>query len=180
MWVSALAYLLSRGWSIYSEQVPSRLDSPAHRGDFIVDVLEGTTVRDIWAAVSNGSTVSTVTIDTPLTKIVELMPQTTQDVFPVLDAEGHYYGMFGLNDFRRFVFNPEVGRIAIAEDLAVTTLEPLRLDTGLSVAMGRFARTDYAELPIVSDDGRQFLGLLRRQEVVAAYNARLAVRRTKP
>ena len=180
MWVSALAYLLSRGWSIYSEQVPSRLDSPAHRGDFIVDVLEGATVRDIWTAVSNGSIVSTVTIDTPLTKIVELMPQTTQDVFPVVDAEGHYYGMFGLNDFRRFVFNPEVGRIAIAEDLAVTTLEPLRLDTGLSVAMGRFARTDYAELPIVGDDGRQFLGLLRRQEVVAAYNARLAERRTKP
>lgn len=177
MWVSALAYLLSRGWSIYSEQVPSRLDSPAHRGDFIVDVLERATIRDVWKP--NGSSVSTVAIDTPLTQIVEMIPRTTQDVFPVLDAEGRYYGMFGLNDFRRFVFNPEVGRIAIAADLAVSSVEPLRLDTGLSVAMGRFARTDYAELPIVSDDGRQFLGLLRRQEVVAAYNARLAEKQAR-
>ena len=31
---------LSRRWTLYEEQVPSPVDSPAHRGDFVVDVLE--------------------------------------------------------------------------------------------------------------------------------------------
>ncbi len=47
MWVSALAYLLSRGWSIYREQLPSRIYSPAHRGDSFTGVLKGLTVGDI-------------------------------------------------------------------------------------------------------------------------------------
>ena len=41
MWVCAVAYLISRGWSLFSEQVPTRFDSPAHRGDFIIDILQG-------------------------------------------------------------------------------------------------------------------------------------------
>ena len=46
MWVCAVAYLLGRGWTIFSEQVSSRVDSPAHRGDFVIDVLSGLTIRD--------------------------------------------------------------------------------------------------------------------------------------
>src|SRR5690606_10315681 len=47
MWVSTLCFLLCKRWTIYEKQVLSRLESPAHRGDFIVDVLEGMTVRDV-------------------------------------------------------------------------------------------------------------------------------------
>ncbi len=31
---------ISRRWTIYEEQVPTPIDSPAHQGDFVVDVLE--------------------------------------------------------------------------------------------------------------------------------------------
>ena len=41
MWVSTLCFLFCRRWTLYQKQVPSRLESPAHRGDFIIDVLEG-------------------------------------------------------------------------------------------------------------------------------------------
>src|SRR6476469_4040227 len=47
MWVSTLCFLLCRRWKLYVKQVPRRLDSAAHRGDFIVDVLEGIHVRDV-------------------------------------------------------------------------------------------------------------------------------------
>src|SRR5579863_692403 len=47
MWVSTLCFLLCRRWTLYEKQVRSRLESPAHRGDFLVDVLEGIKVRDV-------------------------------------------------------------------------------------------------------------------------------------
>ena len=47
MWVSTLCFILCRRWTLYEKQVPSRLESPAHRGDFIVDALEGIKVADV-------------------------------------------------------------------------------------------------------------------------------------
>jgi len=37
--------VLSSRWSLYEEQVPSLIDSPAHLGDYVVDVLEGMACR---------------------------------------------------------------------------------------------------------------------------------------
>src|SRR3954454_675979 len=47
LWVSVLCFLLCQRWTLYHKQLPSRLDSPAHRGDFLVDVLEGIIVKDV-------------------------------------------------------------------------------------------------------------------------------------
>ena len=41
MLVSTLTFVMCHHWRLYQKQVPTRMDSGAHRGDFIVDVLEG-------------------------------------------------------------------------------------------------------------------------------------------
>ena len=42
MWVSTLSFRNGGDpGKLYNKQVKSRLESPAHRGDFMVDVLEG-------------------------------------------------------------------------------------------------------------------------------------------
>src|SRR5690606_14476815 len=48
MWVCTLCFLFCRRWTLYLKQVPSRLESAAHRGDFIIDVLEGIKVQDVY------------------------------------------------------------------------------------------------------------------------------------
>src|SRR4029077_13036257 len=47
MLVCGLNMGLSRRWTIYEEQVSSPVDSPAHQGDFVIDVLEQLRVREI-------------------------------------------------------------------------------------------------------------------------------------
>ncbi len=37
--VSSLCYLLARKWTIFENQVTSRVDSPAHAGEFMMDIL---------------------------------------------------------------------------------------------------------------------------------------------
>jgi CIC family chloride channel protein len=173
MWVSAVAYLLSRGWSIYREQVPSRFYSPAHRGDFVVGVLKGITVGNVWKP--GGEPVVTFLPETPLTKVMESIPVTTQSVFPVLDKEGNYVGLFSLNQIRRVLYEKEFGTFAIVSDILAQNAEPLRPDTDLSTVLVSFAQLDYEELPVVnSETSMKVVGLLRRRDVMAAYNARLA------
>ncbi len=170
MWVCALAYVLSRGWTIYREQVSARIDSPAHRGDFIVNILEGLTVKDAQRA---GRTVKTISSDTLLRDMSTIITDSTQSCFPVVDEENKYYGVFTLNDIRQFLYNNEFATLASADDLASTNVEPLYLDTDLGTALKRFAEGKFEELPIVDRDTKKVIGMLRRQDVLATYDAKL-------
>ena len=172
MWVCALAYLISNKWTIYNEQVKNRIESPAHRGDFIVDVLKGMSVREAMHDAARDFI--RVPLDMPLTDMAHLIPTTRQASFPVVNSEGAYYGLFGLNDIRQFLFESDAGSLAVAQDLAMPGVKPLTLQMDLSSAIGRFAFESYEELPVVdAEKPDTVLGLMRRQDLLAAYNARL-------
>ena len=47
MLACGLNMAISRRWTIYEEQVPTPIDSPAHQGDFVVDVLEQLSVSEV-------------------------------------------------------------------------------------------------------------------------------------
>ena len=49
MIVSSLSYLLLGKTSLYEKQVATRVDSPAHIGDYAIDVMDRLTVRDAVA-----------------------------------------------------------------------------------------------------------------------------------
>ncbi|MCC7145809.1 MAG: chloride channel protein [Phycisphaeraceae bacterium] len=173
MWVCALAYLLSRGWTLYAKQVASRRDSPAHRSDFIIDVLSGLSIRDAMPR-ANLQFV-TVPLQEPLADIAHLMANTRQTSFPVVDAQGRYYGLFGLADIRRYLYDADdISLLAVAQDLASPTVKPLSLDMDLGTAISQFAQGDFEELPVIDPQKpQQVIGLLRRVDVIAAYSARL-------
>lgn len=176
MWVCSLAFLLGRGWTMYPAQVPTRLESPAHRGDFIVDVLQGLTIRDALPAAKTHFI--TVPLDMPLTEMNQLITDTRQICFPVVDRDSKYYGLFGLNDMREYLYESGLASLAVAEDLAVTNVTPLKLQMDLSSAMSEFAQSPYEELPVVDDeDPHTIIGMLRRGDVIATYSKRLLVMR---
>lgn len=172
MWVCALAYLVKGKWTLYEEQVGSRLDSPAHRSDFIVDVLKGMTVRDALAKTERKFI--TVSLDTPLPELSKLVTTTTQTSFAVVNDDGNYYGLFSLQDIRQFLYEGQVGLLAVAQDLATPNVEPLALQLDLSSAITRFAQERFEELPVVDDaDPTTVIGTLRRQDVISVYEKRL-------
>lgn len=172
MWVCALAYLLNRRYTIYKEQVANRLESPAHRGDFIVDILQGLSVRDALHDAARDFV--NVPLGMPLHDMAHLIPQTRQASFPVIDDEGTYYGLFGLDDIRQFLYESDTGSLAVAQDLAMPGVKPLTLQMDLSSAISRFVFESYEELPVVdAEEHGKVIGLLRRQDLLAAYNARL-------
>lgn len=176
MWVCSLAYLLSRGWSLFSQQVAGRADSPAHVGELIVDVLAGLTVRDAWH--KGDEEMITIRRDMRLDEVAVKVAGTRQTCFPVMDEADRMCGYFGLNEIRYYLYDHEAGKLVTIEALAAADVEPLALQTDLSAAMARFAQAVYDELPVVDDaEPDKVIGLLRRRDVIAIYEERLAMRR---
>ncbi|MCC7408410.1 MAG: chloride channel protein [Phycisphaeraceae bacterium] len=173
MWVCALAYLLSRNWTLYHKQVANRLESPAHRADFVIDVLQGVKIQDALPRVELKFV--TVPMGEPLSAMTHLVTDTRQTCFPVVDGEGKYYGLFSLSDIREYLYDAGgLAELAVAQDLADVKTKPLTLQTDLATAVGQFVQGSFEELPVV-DEARpgEVIGLLRRVDVIAAYSGQL-------
>ncbi len=168
MWVSTLCFLLGQRWTLYSKQVSSRLESPAHRGDFLVDVLEGLTVNDVFRKDRH---IECVPEAMPLSEIVKLLSRTHQHYFPVLNAEQTMVGIFSADDVRRFIYDETIWQLADAADVMVSRFLSVAPDDDLNVALRKFTTLNIDELPVLDPQqpGR-LLGMVRRKETIAAYN----------
>lgn len=174
MWVSTLCFLMSQKWTLYTRQVPSRLESPAHRGDFLIDVLEGITVNDVYR---RDQEIETVSEAMPLQSIVRLLSRTHQHYFPVVNAEGRMEGIFSSDDVRRYLYDETIWMLADAADVMTSPFLSVRPDDDLNVAMKKFTALNLDELPVLSpEDDSRLLGMLRRKETIAAYNQQLMKR----
>jgi CIC family chloride channel protein len=168
--VCSLCFLSMRRWTLYQEQVASRLDSPAHRGEFIIDVLAGYRVGDVFEPQRE---LRSVPLSMPLAKILELLPETDQSYFPVIDKTGRMAGVFSANDVRRHLYDKTIWDVAVAADLMVASFLRVTPQDDLNTALRRFTMRNIDELPVVAiDDDRHLLGMLRRKELIAFYNQR--------
>jgi chloride channel protein, CIC family len=169
MWVSTLCFLLGRRWTLYEKQVSSRLESPAHRGDFLVDVLEEIRVRDVPLKPRQ-----TVPESMSLKNILELIPRSRQNYFPVVDSNGNLVGIFSTDDVRSYLYDDSVWRLAVARDIMTTQLVSVTLNDDLNTALRRFTERNLDELPVLAPDSpKKLLGMLRRKDVIGVYNRRL-------
>lgn len=169
MWVSTLCFVLCHRWTLYEKQVASRLDSPAHRGDFLVDVLEGIKVNDVpW------KDRQTIPEGTTLKEILHLLAETRQHYFPVIDKDNRFVGIFSTDDVRGYLFNEEIWELANARDVMTTRVVSVTPDDDLNTVLTRFTELNLDELPVVAKGGAtELLGMLRRKDVIARYNQSL-------
>ena len=88
-------------------------------------------------------------------------------------------GIFAAEDVRSYLYNDAIWQLADANDVMVTRVITVTPDDDLNTALRRFTKLNIDELPVVSSDSpRELLGMLRRQEVIAAYNRRMEEHKT--
>jgi len=160
--------ILSQRWTLYEEQVSSLIDSPAHLGDFVVDVLEGLKVREVYRP---GRHVSMVREDMPLPEVLELVANSNESYFPVVDREQRLVGLFSLHDIRSTLVGNGASELIVASDLAAIDVPTVTPEDNLLKAMRLFAQKGIEALPVVDpDDPARVICMLHRQEVIAAYD----------
>jgi len=170
--VCSVAYLVSRRWTIYSRQVKSKLDSPAHAGEFFVDILQSIRVGDLL----------------PMVKMVTLIPQnmtfqdfkrtfsqTRQHYFPVVDDNHRLVGIFSINDIREVLFSPDIQYLVVMKDVGTSDIIVTTPEEDLNSVMKKFTVRNIDSLPVVkTDDHGILLGMLNRREVISFYNQKVS------
>ena len=170
MLVTSVAFLLTRGVSIYEAQVPGRVDSPAHIGEFQIDVLERLTVGEVM---DPDQEVVMVAPATTFHNVLQLVAESEQHAFPVVNERGTVEGVFSVTDVRRMMASPEVWSVLVASDLAVAANSMAYLVPGddLHSAVRRFTAFRHENLPVLSGPPPSgVLGLLGYQRVLEAYD----------
>jgi CIC family chloride channel protein len=164
--------VLSSRWTLYEEQVSSLVDSPAHLGDYVVDVLEGMSVREVYRPERKPHLIPE---DLPLPEVLRLVAGSTEAYFPVVDQQGQLVGIFSLNDIRSALVGNGAGGLVLASDLATTPVAAVTPDDNLHTVLRLYTQRHIEEIPVVRpDNARKVICMLRRGEVIAAYDKQMA------
>ena len=167
--VCSLCYLLSKRWTIYEKQVKNRAVSPAHSGEFMMDILQVIKVKDLMYMIKK---VKCVNEDMPFSKFKQFFSTTKQHYFPVLDRYNRFCGIFSSTDIREVIFTSDLEELVVMKDIMVTDIITTNVDEDLNTVLLKLTQKNIDALPVVKkDDAGVLLGLLYRRDVIAHYNS---------
>jgi CIC family chloride channel protein len=169
--VCSVAYLATRRWTIFKSQVWRRIDSPAHSGEFFVDVLQTIAVRDLLDRVRK---VAMIPESMPFADFRKHFAESEQHYFPVMDEHGKLSRIFSVNDIRSVLFAPGIGQLVVMKDIGTAEIIATSPSEDLNAVLKKFTVKNIDSLPVVRDeDARELIGMLNRREVIAEYNRRV-------
>jgi CIC family chloride channel protein len=176
MLACALNMAISRRWTIYEEQVPAPIDSPAHQGDFVVVVLEQITVKNAGIRKEG---IEMIPAAMPFRELIHLVARSTETIFPVVDGLNRLTGIFSLHDLRLALIGSEWGPLVLADDLAHRPMLSVTAEDNLHTALRRMTELNTDEVPVVdAEDPTRLVGLLSRRNLTVAYTSFIESLRT--
>jgi chloride channel protein, CIC family len=171
MIVSSLAYLLLGHTSLYEKQVATRVDSPAHLGDFAIDIMGRLRVGD---AILKDRVVETIPEGMRFDGILRHVMASNQQDFPVVDDAGNLTGIISTTDLRQAMADVNLHSLLVAKDIAITGVQSVTPEDSLNVALQLMASLDVRELPVVSErDPKLVISLISRKDIVQRYHVEM-------
>jgi chloride channel protein, CIC family len=132
-------------------------------------ILSSLQVRDVMQP---GFTV--INHRTPFRELAKLFTRTQETYFPVVDDDGRMQGILSFQDVRSVLFEETLANVLVAGELATSDVITLVPTDTLQLALQRFNLKDIDSIPVVDNqDPRKVLGMLRRKDVLDAYNREL-------
>ncbi|QTA82401.1 Chloride channel family protein [Desulfonema limicola] len=169
--VCSVSYLASQRWTIYEKQVKSKIESPAHAGEFFVDILQKFRVKDLVSIIQK---VNLIPQDMPFMEFKKYFSETKQHYFPVMDEHKRMIGIFSSTDIRSVLFAEGLEHLILMKDIANTDIIVTTLESDLNSVMQKFTIKNIDSLPVVrADDHGILIGMINRREVIAFYNDKL-------
>ena len=169
--VCSVAYLAAQRWTIYEKQPKNRIASPAHAGEFFVDILQAIRVQDLVPHIRK---VRMIPEDMRFVDFKRFFAKTKQHYFPVMDQNGRLNGIFSSTDIRSVLFSSEIENLVVMRDIATSDIIFTTPEEDLNTVLTKFTQKNIDSLPVVkADDHSILVGMLNRREVIAFYNERI-------
>ncbi|MEM3758818.1 MAG: chloride channel protein [Saccharolobus sp.] len=151
----AISYLVSGNNTIYISQLPTRRDSPAHKSEYEIPIMEKIRVsecklRDIK-----------VYIDDEVSKAIELLNENNFMSLPVVDYNNKFLGIVYLRDLEKARSNDTIVKYLTRGSPYVTP------SSTLEQALEIMSRNKARWVSVVDND--KFLGVLTIESLLEAY-----------
>ncbi len=176
MLAEGITFVALRRVRLYSKQVSTRVDSPAHRDEITVDILESIRVREVY---EKGESLARVKLGDPLEHVLEEISEAHHPGVLVEGAAGEVVGLISLDAVRGSILEEGLSGLALAADV-MTRPEQVALEDDLHVVLHAFLISGMTVLPVVDDQG-ETVGVVTQLDVTRAYDAavesRLATQR---
>lgn len=172
----SLAYIFSGRWSIYENQVTSKVQSPVHQGELIMDIMEEIHVKD---AIQFPTKVLSFYENTNILDALRKVATVPYHCFPVIGIDGKLHGFLYSEDLRSLLFSGELDTLApaiIVGDILSTNVPTLSPEDDLKRALSLFISSGRDELPVI-DENNRCVGILTHKELMKAYDRELARRK---
>jgi len=171
MLVCVVAMLVMRKNTIYEKQVANRFESPAHMGDFVIDILEGIKVGDL---AKKGRKATMIPEGMPLPDILNRIASAKTAYYPVIDSNGLMTGIFSINDIRRILNEDIPPTLVIANDIATRHVITATPEEHLTRVMKKLTERNLEEIPVVdSEQPGRVLYMLSRRTLLSHYAERM-------
>jgi CIC family chloride channel protein len=134
-------------------------------------ILKKLTVADV--IVTNCITIQ---METSFHEITRMMRTTNADAFPVLNKNGEFVGMIGLQQISKTLQSEEVQEHLVAKDLVLSDQYTLTLNKDLLEVYNEMRVGEQDCLPVVAeDDNKKLIGIVTRFHVMYRYNKELVL-----
>ncbi len=166
--VCSVCHLMGKNWTIYEKQVQNRVNSPAHAGEFMMDILQTIKVDDLIHLVKD---VIHVKEEMSFAEFKKIYPTTKQHYFPVVDKHDRFIGIFSSNDIREVIFTPYLEDLVVMKDIMISDIILTSPSEDLNTVLLKLTQKNIDALPVVSNDDYGILtGLLYRRDIISYYN----------
>ncbi|MBC7110192.1 MAG: chloride channel protein [Archaeoglobi archaeon] len=159
----SITYALTKDVTIYPSQVRNRAESPVHRRELAIDILEFVDVKSAF-----NPDVITLSPEDSCMRVLELFEKTGHHGYPVVEENGRVVGVITISDVERI---PKERLSAVkVRDVMSTNVITAHPDESLEDALRRMVKYGVGRL-IVTDrkDKDRILGILTRSDITRAH-----------
>jgi len=155
-------------YSIYTKRIAQRGELLTHDSDQAV-----LTLLRISDVIENDF--SPVKIDDTLGGLVEVVSESTRNIFPVVDSKGRFQGYVSLEDIRKDMFRTDEYERLHVFNFMRSAEEYVYDDESMYSVMKKFERTSAWNLPVVRRSDRAYIGFVSKSKIFSAYRDELKI-----
>jgi CIC family chloride channel protein len=166
LWVCTVAFLLSDRQSIYSSQVESRAQSPAHQGTYLKQIIGSLPVSHLLVP---GKEIAVLHLSDTLSTVIDRFGDTPSLSLPVVDEENHLLGVVNLAEVHIALEGVASRSLVRVADLMRTDVPPVQSEDKLDHVAELFVEHDVMGLPVVDKSTPpKVIGVVRRIDLSRA------------
>ena len=113
----------------------------------------------------------TVSPNENLDKLVDLLSNSTQVVFAVVNLENELVGVVYFNDIKEIIFNTYRVKFTLIKEIMTAPKEIITPEDSMEMVMNKFEQTKMAFLPVLKND--KYYGFISKSMALEAYRTKL-------